>query len=218
MQALTFPFNTCEESGKLIAQPYSASVNVLSCIILLIMAIFYAKTPAVRLLLVSFILFQAYHAYSHMKWDRYQATGVHLLSYFAAGALVLGIWSVTGHLPFMPAVIVVFLVDLVLFLKMPGSIYSVYSGLLLWTVIVLTGIWGTTISISPEVRRLVPFILALFVVLLGLILNEKYNCEAMMKVMPLPYHVAIEVVGLILFSAFGYLFLLLEAAVHRLRL
>ena len=30
-----FPFNTCEVRGEIVDQPYSASINILSCIILL---------------------------------------------------------------------------------------------------------------------------------------------------------------------------------------
>ena len=30
-----FPFNTCEIRGNVVDQPYSASINILSCIILL---------------------------------------------------------------------------------------------------------------------------------------------------------------------------------------
>ena len=39
------------------------------------------------------------------------------------------------------------------------------------------------------------------------LINEKINCENMMKFAKLPYHAIIEIIGMILFITLAYIFL-----------
>jgi hypothetical protein len=61
-----------------------------------------------------------------------------------------------------------------------------------------------------NVKQLLPILLILFVVIIALFFNEKYNCDAMMKALPFPYHTAVETMGLIISALFAYIFILLE--------
>ena len=65
MDEYTFPFTTCEKVNKMgMAQPYSALVNILNCIIILY---FLTKTNNRKsfMLILLFLLFEAFHAFSH---------------------------------------------------------------------------------------------------------------------------------------------------------
>ena len=89
-----------------------------------------------------------------------------------------------------------------------GTVYNAISGINIWVVVLITGLWN--VKLPTVVKRLLPLLLLLFVVIIGLFFNEKYNCEAMMKAYPFPYHIAIELSALVISALFAYIFLLLE--------
>ena len=72
----------------------------------------------------------------------------------------------------------------------------------------ISGLWNVKLPIV--VKRLLPVLLILFAVIIALFFNEKYNCDAMMNTYAFPYHIAIEICGLIISSLFAYIFILLE--------
>ena len=67
MTEIYFPFNTCEEPNKKswIAQPISAFINFITCIILIYFFL-KAKTIIIKLLILAFIAFEIFHTYSHI--------------------------------------------------------------------------------------------------------------------------------------------------------
>jgi hypothetical protein len=89
-----------------------------------------------------------------------------------------------------------------------GTVYNAISGINICIIVLITGMWNVKLPII--VKRLLPILIMLFAIMIALFFNEKYNCEAMMNIYVFPYHIAVEIMGLIISSLFAYIFLLLE--------
>jgi hypothetical protein len=207
-----FPFNTCEARGNVVDQPYSASINILSCIILLYL-LSQAKNPEIQFFIVSLFLFQAYHAYSHMFWSDNEESLehvyiIHAITYIIIIALITAISFISGKPPNIPIILAVIILDIYILMNYIGTVYNAVSGINIWVVVLITGLWN--VKLPAVVKQLLPILLILFVVIIALFFNEKYNCEAMMNAYVFPYHIAIEIFGLIISSLFAYIFLVLE--------
>lgn len=207
-----FPFNTCDVRGDIVDQPYSASINVLSCVILLYL-LSLAKHLEIRLFIASLFVFQAYHAYSHMFWsdNEYSLEHVyiiHAISYIIVFALINAISFISGKLPNIPIIFGAILLDIYILYNYIGTLYNAISGINIWVIVLITGLWN--VKLPAFVKQLLPILLMLFAVIIVLFFNEKYNCSAMMDTYVFPYHTAIEICGLIISSLFAYIFILLE--------
>lgn len=207
-----FPFNTCEVRGEIVDQPYSASINVVSCIILLYL-LSQAKHIEIQFFILSLFIFQAYHAYSHMFWNENEYSLqhvyiIHATSYIIIIALITAISFISGEIPYIPIILAAILLDIFILYNYIGTVYNAISGINMWVIILITGLWN--VKLPEFVKQLLPILLMLFGVIIVLFFNEKYNCDAMMNAYPFPYHTAIEICGLIISSLFAYIFLLLE--------
>lgn len=207
-----FPFNTCEVRGEIVDQPYSASINIMSCIILLYL-LSLAKHIEIKFFILSLFIFQAYHAYSHMFWknDEYSLEHVyiiHSISYLIVIALITALSFITGKFPNIPIIFTAILLDIYILYNYIGTVYNAVSGINILVIVLITGLWNVKLPIN--VKRLLPVLLILFLVLIVLFFNEKYNCDAMMNTYAFPYHIAIEICGLIITSLLAYIFILLE--------
>ena len=207
-----FPFNTCEVRGEIVDQPYSASINILSCIILLYL-LYQSNHIEIQFFIISLFIFQAYHAYSHMFWNdnEYSLEHVyiiHSISYIIIIALITAISFISGELPYIPVILAAILLDMYILYNYIGTVYNAVSGINIWVIVLITGLWN--VKLPTVVKRLLPILLMLFAVIIALFFNEKYNCDAMMNTYVFPYHIAIEICGLIISSLFAYIFILLE--------
>lgn len=207
-----FPYNTCEVRGDIADQPYSASINILSCLILLYL-LSLARHIEIQFFILSLFIFQAYHAYSHLFWgdNEYSLVNVYIIhacSYLIIIALITAISFITKQPPNIPIISAVILLDIYILYNYMGTVYNAISGINIWVVVLITGLWNA--RLPAVVKRLLPILLMSFVVIIGLFFNEKYNCDAMMSVYQFPYHIAIEIFGLIISALFAYIFLLLE--------
>ena len=207
-----FPFNTCEIRGNVVDQPYSASINILSCIILLYLLL-QAKHIEIRFFILSLLIFQAYHAYSHMFWSENEESLIHVyiihsITYIIIFALIIAISFISGELPNIPIIFTVILLDMFILYNYIGTVYNAISGINIWVVVLITGLWN--VKLPAIVKQLLPMLLILFGVVILLFFNEKYNCQTMMEAYPFPYHTAIEICGLVISSLFAYIFILLE--------
>jgi hypothetical protein len=207
-----FPFNTCEVRGDIVDQPYSASINILSCIILLYL-LSQAKHIEIQFFILSLFIFQAYHAYSHLFWNENEYSLqhvyiIHATSYIIIIALITAISFISGELPYIPIILAAILLDIFILYNYIGTVYNAISGINIWVIILITGLWN--VKLPEVVKQLLPILLMLFVVIIVLFFNEKYNCDAMMNAYQFPYHIAIEICGLIISSLFAYIFILLE--------
>jgi hypothetical protein len=207
-----FPFNTCEVRGDVVDQPYSASINILSCIILLYLLPM-SKHIEIQFFILSLLIFQAYHAYSHMFWSKNEESLIHVyiihsITYVIIIALITAISFISGKPPNIPIIFAVIMLDMFILYNYIGTVYNAISGINIWIVVLITGLWNVKLPII--VKQLLPILLILFGVVIILFFNEKYNCQAMMDAYPFPYHTAIEIVGLIISALFAYIFILLE--------
>ena len=207
-----FPFNTCEVRGDVVDQPYSASINILSCIILLYL-LSMSKHIEIQFFILSLLIFQAYHAYSHMFWSKNEESLIHVyiihsITYVIIIALITAISFISGKPPNIPRIFAVIMLDMFILYNYIGTVYNAISGINIWIVVLITGLWNVKLPII--VKQLLPILLILFGVVIILFFNEKYNCQAMMDAYPFPYHTAIEIVGLIISALFAYIFILLE--------
>jgi hypothetical protein len=207
-----FPFNTCEVRGEIADQPYSASINILSCLILLYL-LSQAKHIEIQFFILSLFIFQAYHAYSHLFWSKNENSLehvyiIHAISYLIIVALIIAIAFISGKPPYIPLIFTAIMLDFYIFLNYIGTVYNAISGINICIIVLITGMWN--VKLPTIVKRLLPILIMLFAIMIVLFFNEKYNCEAMMNAYVFPYHIAVEIMGLIISSLFAYIFLLLE--------
>jgi hypothetical protein len=133
---------------------------------------------------------------------------IHTTSYLIIIALITAISFISGKLPNIPIIFAAILLDFYIFLNYIGTVYNAISGINIWVIVLITGLWN--VRMPMVVSRLLPILLMLFVVIIVLFFNEKYNCKTMMETYVFPYHIAIEIMGLIISSLFAYIFILLE--------
>lgn len=205
MDSFTFPFTTCETSSSLLQQPWSAAINAITCIILIIFA-YIDKRVSVKMVLSSYALFEAWHTLSHVKHipGNIQTNVVHVLGYVMGFATLFAILALSNSDLSTLGIIIIsifVLIDLYVWVFVKG-LWTVITGLSIFAVIVLVNYN----NLSPLFKAYMPFlIIGLFIIFL-LFMNETYNCSRMMEHMVFPYHIAIEIVGLILFTTLAYLF------------
>jgi hypothetical protein len=120
----------------------------------------------------------------------------------------MAISFISGEIPNIPIIITAIIVDFYIFHKYVGTVYNAASGINIWIIVLITGLWN--VKLPTIVKRLLPILIMLFAVVIALLFNERYNCDAMMNAYVFPYHIAVEILGLIISSLFAYIFLLLE--------
>ena len=204
-----FPFSTCEkvDIASWVAQPWSAFVNALSTIILLAM-MFIARSPVVKLAILSYAMFEAWHTFSHMVHipGESQTLVVHILGYVMTFTTLAAIITLSGSgmppLWFLLGLVVIIVTDIALFIWV-GGLPIIISGLAVFAFIILANY-----KILPaHFYYLLPYFIVGLAVLIALFVNESYNCRWMMEARQLPYHAIVEVVGLVLFTMLGWCFL-----------
>lgn len=200
MNEYIFPFDTCEktfENG--IAQPYSVIFNAINCIVIFYFLVKTTKIPNF-LLLASFLLFELFHTFSHCMHisGSIQITITHSLGYLLIFAFFylfynytkIGITLILGIY-----LLLVVLVDIYFFFHLP-FLYYLGSAAILFNSI----LFYYYPYLSKSVQTSICLILLLIIVIILLFCNEIYNCHQMMTFYPhFPYHIIIEVVGILLF-------------------
>jgi hypothetical protein len=203
-----FPFTTCEKPLKhaFIMQPVSALINVVCCLILMYY-VYMAKTFNVKLMLCTFLCFQAWHAFSHMQHIRssIQANVIHIIAYTVSATLLYSVISLSGKAPsaaFFAVLIAVLCIDIYVWLHV-GGLWMIMTGLSIMTLVVFGNLW-----VFPKALMNNLICLAVgFLILLAFIINEKINCQYMLQIYELPYHALIEATGLVLFWLLAQLFI-----------
>jgi len=196
----TFPFATCErpnENG--IVQPYSTLFNVINCLIIFY---FLLKTRHTYtfILLFCILCFEIVHVFSHILHIRgaIQANIIHTISYFINLAFFNTFYCYTNTFPRYEFIIYLFI--LVCF-----DIYSVFNldfiyYIITQSIILISMLLYYYPLLPKSIQSSVYQISFLMVIIILLFFNEKYNCEKMMNIYPhFPYHIFIEVFGILLF-------------------
>jgi hypothetical protein len=200
MSEYIFPFNTCEKPNKNgIAQPYSVFFNLITCSI-----IFYflmnTKTNPSFLLLFCILIFESFHVFSHIVHipGSMQINITHLLTYFMNIAFFYLFYSYTKKLPsyeFITYMCLLVILDIYTFYNYSFIYYlttqsAIFISLLMYYFPLLPKF------IQNSVYKIIFFVSIVIV----LFLNETYNCKNMMAFYPdFPYHIFIEIIGIVLF-------------------
>ena len=200
MSEYIFPFNTCEKPQKKgIAQPYSALFNLINCVI-----IFYfllkTKHTYTFILLFSILCFELFHVFSHSIHipGSIQINITHMLSYCINFSFLFFFYNYVKKIPSMWFIIFyTFLIffDIYVFCNM-NVVYYIFSQALLFLSMLLYYYSSLTKNIKDKIN-IIFFLVTLIIILF---LNEKYNCEKIIKIYPhFPYHILIEIIGIVLF-------------------
>jgi len=200
MSEYTFPFNTCEKpSKKGIAQPYSALFNFFNCVIIFY---FLLKTKNVHtfLLLLSIFCFESFHLFSHIIHipGSIQINITHTLTYLMNVAFFYTFYCYTHIIP-NPIFI------LLLILLVGFDIYALFKLTIVYYLLSQSAIFISLLlyylPFLPKFIKNSVYQIIFFVgMIILLFLNEKYNCKKMLKLNPyFPYHIFIEIIGIILF-------------------
>jgi hypothetical protein len=200
MSGYTFPFSTCEKPNKNgIAQPYSSLLNLINCLIIFYFLI-KTKKNYTFILLFFILCFELFHVFSHSIHisGSIQINITHILSYCINIAFLFFFYSYVKKIPSIWFIIFyVFLIffDIYAFLNM-NVVYYIFSQALLF----LSVLFYYYPFLTKNIKNKINIIFFLVIIIILLFLNEKYNCEKMMSIYPyFPYHILIEIIGIILF-------------------
>jgi len=200
MNEYTFPFNTCEKPNKNgIAQFYSSLFNVINCL-----NIFYfllkTKKKYTFILLFFILCFEMFHVFSHSIHisGSIQINITHMLSYCINIAFLFFFYNYVKKLPsnwFIVFYLLLIFLDIYMFCNM-NVVYYIFSQALLF----LSVLFYYYRFLTKNIKDKINIIFCLVILIIILFLNEKYNCEKMMSIYPyFPYHVIIEIIGIVLF-------------------
>jgi hypothetical protein len=200
MNEYTFPFNTCEKNNKNgIAQPYSALFNIINCLIILY---FLLKTKHFYsfILLFAILCFELFHVFSHIVHIKgtIQTNVTHILTYLINFSFLYVFYFHTKKIPSYEFIF--YLIILVCF-----DIYSLFYLSIVFYIlsqaIIMISILVYYYPLLPKFIQNSLYKIIFFIsIIILLFLNEKYNCEKMMSIYPyFPYHIFIEISGIILF-------------------
>lgn len=196
----TFPLNTCEVPNRNgIAQPYSAFFNLLNCIMIFNYMI-KSKSNHSFILMLSLFLFETYHTFSHSIHisGKIQITVTHFLSYLINFSLMYFFYGKVGTIPnnmFVLYYVLVILFDIYAFSNL-NIVFYLFSQALLFLSVLIYYYDFLPFTLIEKLKYI--FIIICFIILL--FLNEIYNCEKLIEKYPkIPFHVTIEILGLILF-------------------
>jgi hypothetical protein len=206
MNNYIFPFDTCEEKQEIIAQPYSAFLNLINCFIILY---FINKTTKLEniYLLGSLLLFEAFHVFSHSIHisGPIQTNITHTFAYFINIAFFNLFYNYTKVLPDNNFFILLF--SLISFdfyaLVHLSVIYYIIAQALIFLLPLIYYYKLLPLKIQSSIIEMAIYISMIIL----LIINEKNNCKKLMKKYnKFPFHILIEIVGIILFSTISYNF------------
>ena len=208
MKGFLFPFSTCEKINKkgFIQQPYSAIINGISAIIILFFLL-HTKLGSLFYLFLSIFFFQIYHMFSHMFHinGNIQTNMIHTISYLVNFSLFYVLYEKSKqdlNIYFLFLYASLILLDLYAFFHL-STIYFIPT-----QVILLLSLIVYYFKHLPNLlKQNMPLLLINIFIIYGLVLNEKYNCENMLEMFPnFPFHILIEIFGLLFFSFFSFSF------------
>ena len=196
-KSYTFPFHTCEKPNKTgIAQPYSAFFNIVSCIII-IYYLFNTENIHSKLLLISILLFELFHTFSHCVHinNHSQIIITHLLAYLVNFSYLYALYHYSHVFPnilFLIYLFIVILFDIYAFQNL-SFIYYLSSQFLIFISLFLY-----YYSYFPPIfQNKIPIIFALTLLIVILFINESYNGKIMLEKFPnFPFHIFIEITAI----------------------
>ena len=208
MKGFLFPFNTCEKINKrgFIQQPYSAIINGISAIIVLFFLL-HTKLGPLFYLFLSIFFFQIYHMFSHMVHinGNIQTNTIHIISYLVNFSLFYVLYEKSKqdlNIYFLFLYAFLILLDLYAFFHL-STIYFIPTQVILF----MSLLFYYYQQLPSLLKNNLSILLINILIIYGLVLNEKYNCKNMLEMFPnFPFHIFIEIFGLLFFSFFSFSF------------
>lgn len=201
-----FPFSTCEKVRPLIAQPYSAFINLITCLILIY---FIAKTKSIYsfAFLFFFLLFQMMHLVSHCLHiaGNIQQISIHYLAILTNICLYIlyTVSSKRSSYALTLAFVFINLVDLYMLFENYPFVYTVFTQLFVFILLLFSFFEIVPLAKKNNIQLLLLSSFAVGV----LLINEKTNGNKMLEWCPdFPFHVFIELVGLVAIYLIATLF------------
>lgn len=196
-----FPFNTCEkpQEDSMVKQPYSVLVNGVNCAIILFFLV-QTKHIYTFLLLFSFLAFEAFHMYSHIVHipGTIQVNIAHTLSYIINGCFLYFFYTYTKTLPSI--LFGIYLTGIIILDIFFFTYYDIVYYLITQSLFLISLFFYYSIFLPKQFQESIYLIIGIVLIILFLVLNEKYNCKKMLAWNPdFPYHIFIETVGIFLF-------------------
>jgi hypothetical protein len=194
----TFPFHTCEKPKKGIAQPYSALLNAINCIMIAYFLL-QTKNQSTFLLLFSIFCFELFHVFSHTIHipGSIQINITHFLTYVMNIAFFYVFYCYTKIIPgylFLLYILLLVCADIYSYLHFTILYYLLTQSILFISLLLYY------LPLLPNyVQSSIYKIIGLISIIILLFLNETYNCKKMLDFYPFPYHSFIEIVGIFLF-------------------
>lgn len=187
----TFPFNTCETKSEIIAQPYSALVNTINCLI-----IFYFLVLSKSVFIFALFCFQVFHTFSHIVHINgpLQTYIAHFLSYLVNITLFFLLYKSNTSILYILFLCIIIAFDIYSLFHLPLIFYFFTQALIFVSIILYYFAY-----LPKYIQSSVYQIIVLVIIISLLVLNEKYNCDTMLDLYDFPYHILIEICGVILF-------------------
>ena len=149
-------------------------------------------TSPVILLVMSLIVFEIWHAFSHMRHI------IHAITYIIASMTLLVIYETTGsvHLGFVACAVVL---DIAILVSNHTQL-SVLSGVFVFVAVVIG-------NIDAFPQEYLPILFALIILGAVVFLLEHRFCDAAMNVAALPYHAIVEIIVMLFILTFANMIL-----------
>jgi hypothetical protein len=194
----TFPFDTCEkpqESG--VAQPFSVFVNIITCSIILYFLL-QTKSSHAFLLLLALLIFELFHTFSHSIHIKgtFQYTITHIAGFLFNVALLNFLYRHTKVFPtphYIALLCGILVCDLYAFFNL-SFIYFILTQICLFLAILFFYYPLLNSSVKTNLNVILASLFFIYVAFV----NEKMNCESMLRKFPnFPFHVIIEAFSIV---------------------
>jgi hypothetical protein len=173
-----------------------------------------AKRMSVRYTFGILIIFELWHCFSHARHvpGKMQAIVIHAVAYLFQAGLLWVFYDISERFPSLPMIGVMVVVtswDLYAFVKLPFIHYFFASLLLLMLILV------SYVDLIPS--RSLSILAVLLAALILVVFNETRHCQRMLQHKVFPYHIMIEILGVIIFLVLGNILLELKKSHKRRR-
>lgn len=203
----SFPFTTCEipVPNSIIKQPISTAVDLISCLIIFYF-LYHSKTKAVKIVLLCFLIFQLWHAFSHAQHidARWQSNIIHSMVYVISITILYATTTLSKRRHNTYALYIlctIVLIDLFIW-TFVGHTWMIISGLSVFAFSMIC-----SYSLLPKYfKKGLMWLIILLILLIIVMYNESIHCDKMIEYYHFPYHIFVEIIGLILFVYLTYLF------------
>jgi hypothetical protein len=201
MNEYTFPFDTCEtpNTNGIIAQPWSVLFDCIS-VVIIIYFLMKTKTNYSFALIVSILMFELFHVFSHIIHiaGKIQTYILHSLALLINLLYINTLYNHTKVFPrpwFLFYIVCILIVDIYALFNLPFIFYFFTQILTFISTVLYYN------KLMPQYyQKTIPYIIISLIVIYLIFVNESFNCKYMLSVYPnFPFHIIIEILSIIPF-------------------